>query len=135
VETNKRVLLLAGGVLQLTLALTGCGGYSSPSDPDPGTPPGPEGAIVTITSSGLDPSTVTISIGQSVTFVNNDTIAHDMASDPFPMYSDCPAVNRVGRLEPGERTQTGALAVARSCGFHDLLRNGDARWHGTINVQ
>jgi plastocyanin len=129
------MLFLAGGVLQLTLALTGCGDYSSPSEPDPGSPPGPEGAVITITSSGIEPRTVTIAMGQSVTFINNDSIAHDMASDPFPLYSDCPGLNRVGRLEPGESAQTAALAVARSCGFHDLLRNGDTRWHGTINIQ
>jgi hypothetical protein len=132
---SKRFLILAGGVLQLALALTGCGGYGSPTDPDPGSPPGPEGALVTITASGLEPSTVTIAVGQSVTFVNNDSIAHDIASEPFPSYSDCPAVNRVGRLEPGESRQTGALEEARACGFLDLLRNGDARWHGSINIQ
>ncbi len=131
-RTTRWTLLLASGALPLALTLNGCD-YGSPTDP--GTPPGPEGAIVSITSSGVDPKTVTIASGQSVTFVNNDSIVHDMASDPYPVYDDCPPVNRVGRLGPGERTQTGALTVARSCGYHDLLRDGDARWHGTINIQ
>jgi plastocyanin len=132
-QANKRIILTAGGVFLISLTLTGCGGYSSPSDP--GTPSGPEGATVTITASGVEPKTVAIAVGQSVTFVNNDSIAHDMASDPFPLYSDCPAVNRVGSLGPGQRMQTGALTVARACGYHDLLRNGDVRWHGTIDVR
>ena len=132
-QASKRIPFLAGGVVLVTLTLTGCGGYSSPTDP--GSPPGQEGAIVTITSSGVEPKTVAIDVGQSVTFVNNDSIAHNMASDPYPRYSDCPAVNRVGSLEPARRMQTGALTVARSCGYHDLLRNTDVRWHGTINVR
>jgi hypothetical protein len=52
-QANKRILLLAGGVALVTLAVTGCGGYGSPTDP--GTPPGQEGAVVTITSSGVEP--------------------------------------------------------------------------------
>lgn len=132
-QASKRILLLAGGAVLMTLTLTGCGAYASPTDP--GSPPGQEGAIVTITSSGVEPKTVTIDVGQSVTFVNDDSIAHNMASDPFPRYSDCPAVNRVGSLEAGRRMQTGAFTVARSCGYHDLLRNADVRWHGTINVR
>lgn len=126
------MLSLRLAVVPLALTLNGCD-YSSPTDP--GSPPGPEGAIVVITSAGVEPKAVTIAVGQSVTFVNNDSIAHVMASDPFPVYDDCPPVNRVGQLEPGQRMQTGALTVARSCGYHDLSRNGDARWRGTINVQ
>ena len=132
-QASKRIPFLAGIVVLVSLTLTGCGGYSSPTDP--GSPPGQEGAIVTITSSGVEPKTVTIAVGQSVTFVNDDSIAHNMASDPFPQYSDCPAVNRVGNLASGQRMQTGALTVARSCGYHDLLRNADVRWRGTINVR
>jgi plastocyanin len=63
---------------------------------------------------------VTIPVGQSVAFVNNDSVAHDMASDPFPQYTDCPAVNRVGNLEAGQRMQTGpspsrARAATTTC--------------------
>jgi plastocyanin len=130
-QASARFLLLAG--VLTTLGLAGCGGYSSPTDP--GSPPGPEGAIVTITANGVEPKTVTIAVGQSVTFVNDDSIAHDMASDPYPQYSDCPAVNRVGNLEAGQRMPSGAFTVARSCGYHDLLRNADVRWHGTIEVR
>ena len=54
---------------------------------------------------------------------------------PTAPYSDCPGVNRVGRLEPGQTMETGALSDSRSCGFLDLLRSGDSRWQGTIVVQ
>jgi plastocyanin len=132
-RASKRSLLVVGDVVLITVIMAGCGGYGSPTDP--GLPTGVEGAIVTITPSGVDPKTVTIDVGQSVTFVNNDSVAHNMASDPFPLYSDCPAVNRVGNLGPAQRVATGAFTVARSCGYHDLLRNTDVRFQGTINIR
>jgi hypothetical protein len=57
-QASTRILILSGSVVLIPLTLTGCGGYSSPTDP--GTPPGQEGAIVTVTSSGVEPKTVTI---------------------------------------------------------------------------
>lgn len=109
--------------------------YKAPTAPDSQTPAGPEGATVTITSAGLTPATVTIAMGQSVTFVNNDTQVHEVVSGPAPSYDQCPAINRVGRLEPGQSMQTGALSATRTCAFLDLLRIDDSRWQGTIAVQ
>lgn len=112
-------------------------GYSNPMAPTSGSSstPGPEGAVISIGSSGLSPGAVTIAAGQSVTFVNTDSVAHEMTSGPASSYDQCPAINRVGRLEPGQRNQTGALSTARTCSFLDLLRTGDSRWQGTITVQ
>ena len=45
----------------------------------------------------LSPSTVTINPGESVTFVNNDTRGHDMASDPHPAHSRLPGDQRARR--------------------------------------
>jgi plastocyanin len=123
-------------VFALILPAIGCG-YSSPTAPmdTSNTAPGPVGASIAITASGLTPASVTIAAGQSVTFTNNDTVAHEIASEPVPTYADCPSVNRVGRVEPGQSMQTGALTLMRSCGFLDLLRTNDSRWQGTIVVQ
>ena len=63
--------------------------------------PGPSGATITIGPNGVSPSTVTINPGESVTFVNNDTRQHEMASDPHPAHSDCPAINALGVLNAG----------------------------------
>ena len=127
---------LAGSLFlfgSLTAAL-GCD-YEAPAAPDSSTTPGPEGAVISIAATGLTPSTVAIAPGQSVTFVNTDSVAHEIASAPVPTYDDCPAINRVGRLEPGQRMVTGALTDTRACGFLDLLRTADSRWQGTIAVQ
>jgi len=59
------------------------GGGGGMTNPTPVGSPGPSGATITINSSGVvSPSTVTINNGESVTFVNNDTRQHEMASDP-----------------------------------------------------
>jgi plastocyanin len=126
-------IIISAGILALFVSIAGCD-YKSPTAPDSSTP-GPEGATIAITSSGLAPSSVSIAAGQSVTFRNDDSVAHQIVSTPVPSYSDCPAVNRVGRLEPGQTMQTGALTDARSCAFLDLLRTTDGRWQGAITVQ
>jgi plastocyanin len=132
---HRSTLRLAGGLLILGAlgAALACG-YSSPSAPDTSTP-GMEGASITITAAGLSPSAVTITSGQSVTFVNQDTVAHNISSTPVPTYDDCPGINRVAQVAPGQSVQTGALTVARACNFIDLSRMGDPRWQGTITVQ
>lgn len=134
-----RTLSAAGAariaVFALILPALGCG-YSTPTSPDTGgSNPGPVGATVTITSSGVSPGSVTVGAGQSVTFINNDTVAHQIASQPIPTYTDCPAINRVNRLEPGQSMDTGAFTDMRSCGFLDLLRTDDTRFQGTVVVQ
>lgn len=60
-----------------------------------------------------------MSPGTRVTFVNNNNRPHDMASDPHPDHFDCPAINDVGFLQPGQSRQTAALNTVRTCGFHD----------------
>ncbi len=122
-------------ILALILPVIGCG-YRSPTAPGMSdTQPGPVGASVTILSTGVTPNTVTIASGQSVTFTSNDSIAHEIVSAPVPTYADCPSINRVSRLEPGQSMQTGALTTSRSCGFLDLLRTDDSKWQGAIVVQ
>ena len=124
---------VAIGTLVLLMSPIGCN-YDSPMAPSDPTP-GAEGAVVSITANGLTPATVAIGAGQSVTFRNEDTVAHEIVSAPVPTYTDCPPINAVGRLEPGQSKQTGALTTMRSCGFLDLMRTADARWQGMITIR
>lgn len=126
--------LLHGAVFASLLALAACGA-SSPSAPDPGTP-GPVGATITIGANGsVNPKQVTIAVGQSVTFVNNDDRVHEMDSDPHPAHTDCPAINAVDFIQPGQTKTTNALTVARSCGFHDHSDPFNTALQGTIVIQ
>lgn len=104
-----------------TVLLTLCFGVacSPPGGPTPSPTPTPPAATITITASGVSPKNVTISIGARVRFVNNDSVQRDMGSDPHPDHTDCPPLNAVGILKPGEARDTGNFVIVRTCGFHD----------------
>lgn len=107
--TSARVAL----ALACAAALVRCG-KDSPSDPS-----GPPVVTVTLTAAGANPKSVQVSPGSRVRFVNNDTRSHNMVSDPHPEHNECPEINQVGVLSPGQRRETGNLIQVRTCGFHD----------------
>ena len=120
----------AAGVICL-LALCSCGG--SPASPSGGG----SAATVTLTASGLSTTQLNISPGTRVLFVNNDTRSHNMTSDPHPEHNECPEINAVGLLQPGQSRETGNMNTVRSCGFHDHddPPPGGSRWVGRITVR
>ena len=133
-----------GCALALAALMLGCGGGSDggPTPPPTGGGGGGGGggtgtvaATITITASGASPRAVTVPAGSRVTFVNNDTRAHDMASDPHPVHSDCTEINQVGFLSAGQSRTTGNLNTRRACGFHDHNLPEDSSLQGTITVQ
>jgi plastocyanin len=124
--------------------LSACGGGSSPTSPgggvtvvvrDGGTG-GANGATITLTANGASPQTVTIAVGQTVTFVNNDTRSHEMASDPHPQHGSCPSMEAgLGTIAAGQTKVTHNFGNAGSCGFHDHLDDTNTRFQGRITVQ
>jgi plastocyanin len=94
-----------------------CGRKSSPTAPS--STSGASGATVTITAAGVSPREVRIRAGSRVTFVNNDTRSHNIASDPHPEHTDCREINQVGFLQPGQSRETGNFVTPRTCGYHD----------------
>ena len=126
----------------LFVVLSACGGGGSPSGPSGGGGGGgggpvTSGATITIGANGaVSPASVTINVGQGVTFVNNHTRAHDMSSDPHPEHTDCQAMNTIGRLTPGQtKTTTMGFNQARTCGFHDHEDDTNPALKGTIVVR
>ena len=120
-------------------AFVACGGGGgTPTNPGPGTgggSPGPSGATVTIANGRVSPTSVTISVGQSVTFINNNNRAHNMTSDPHPEHNTCPPINAVGFIGPNQTKLTNAMTTARTCGFHDHDDPDNANLRGTIVIQ
>ncbi|MEZ5283511.1 MAG: hypothetical protein R2712_01630 [Vicinamibacterales bacterium] len=122
--------------------VAGCGGGSSPApaapDPPPtggGGTPTPSTATITIGADGrVAPSAVSILRGGRVTFVNNDSRAHDMSSDPHPVHTDCPEMNQVGFLQTGQSGTTAAFGTARTCGFHDHNQPSETGLQGRITI-
>ena len=100
--------------------------------PAPG--PAPTTATVTITNGGVSPQTVRIRVGGTVRFVNQSSAFHQINSDPHPIHTDCPALNQVPFLNPGQSGQTGTFNTARTCGFHDHLNPTNGSLMGSVEV-
>ena len=118
------------GCAAALVALVACG--SKPTGPSG--PPVVTNTI-TITTTGVNPKNVQVALGSRVLFVNNDSGSHTMASDPHPDHTDCPDINQVGFLLPGQSRETGNLVVVRTCGFHDHDNPDNAALKGTITIK
>jgi len=66
--------------------------------------------------------------------VNNDSVSHDMASNPHPIHTDCPEINGA-IIVPGASRQTAVFTRAVTCGYHDHLSGEGGGWPGTIVVR
>ena len=102
---------------------------SSPSEPPSG------GTTITITAAGASPRNLTVALGSQITFINNDSVAHEMYSDPHPEHTDCPEFDSVGHLAPGATRQTQNLTTSRTCGFHDHINPFVTSLTGAILIQ
>jgi plastocyanin len=91
--------------------------------------------VVTITGAGFSPAEVTTTVGSRVTFVNNDTRPHDMLGGPDHTRLDCPEVDVVGFIVPGQTRETGVFGAARTCEFHDHNNVGNPAFQGRIIVR
>ena len=139
----KKGLLVFTGVLVFVVASGACGGNSNPSAPTPPSGGGGggggggtgSGTVFTLTSAGVDPKELTISPGTRVQFVNNDSRNHEMNSDPHPVHTDCPEINSVGFLTPGQSRETGTFNTARTCSFHDHNLFPQPQWEGRIIIR
>ena len=132
---------LASGCLAAACALAACGSSSSSSSSGPSSPTTPpSGAVatntITINNSTVTPKNIVVARGSQVTFVNNDNQSHMMNSDPHPDHTDCPEINSVGFLSPGQSRQTGNMTSNRTvCGFHDHDLPNVAGLQGSITIQ
>jgi len=137
--------ILAAASIAALIVTTACGG-SSPTSPGGGGggsvvvqstgSVGTIGATITIGANGsVSPSQVNVPVGQSVTFVNNDSRSHDMESDPHPAHTACPSIANVGLLQPGQSKTTFGFANAGTCGNHDHNADTNTGLMGRIVVQ
>jgi plastocyanin len=132
-----RTTFFAAAVLAAAVVAAACGGSST--SPSPGGGGGGGGgstntSTITITSAGASPRDITVSVGSRVTFVNNDSLPHDMNSDPHPEHTDCPALN-VGFIAAGQQGTSQNLNTARTCRFHDHNQPSNANLQGIIRIQ
>jgi len=116
----------------LLLVFVACGG-GSPAEPTP-SPDNPN-RIVIGANGAVSPAEIAVSQGARVLFINNDSRRHLMVSDPHPEHTDCPEINAVGLLQPGQSRETGNLVVVRTCGFHDHENPDVAGLRGRIVIR
>jgi len=116
--------------------IAGCGGPVSTTPSPPLTCSTlPNAKTILIVTNAVCPQTVTVAPGSRVLFVNNDSVEHQMFSNPHPEHTDCPEINQVGDLRPGQQRETGNLNTVRSCGFHDHLNDQVRALQGTIAIR
>jgi plastocyanin len=130
-----RAMRTAGTLVSLLIlcALSACGdGDSTPAPaPSPNNP-----STITISTAGtVSPTELTVSPGTRVLFRNNDSRRHDMTSDPHPEHTDCPELNQVGLLNPGQNRESGNLVAVRTCGFHDHDDPSNNSFRGRIIIR
>ena len=136
ISRMTRPMLAAGLAAAGACLALACGG-SSPSSPSTGGNNGggsTNTSTITITSAGVSPKDITVSLGSRVTFTNNDSRSHDMDSDPHPEHSDCPALN-VGSVPSGQSRTSQNLNTARVCTYHDHDQPTNTALQGSIVIQ
>lgn len=139
----RTFLMTAATILVLGGMFGACGGGgSSPTSPSTGGSSSGSGSgtsgsgiLFTITSAGVSPKELTVPPGTRVQFRNNDTRNHTMNSDPHPDHTDCPEIDQVGFLTPGQIKETGNLNTVRTCGFHDHELFPQPQWEGRIIIR
>ena len=85
---------------------------------DPSQPRSPNPAV-TVSAAGVDPQTLHLDAPVGVKVTNEDHVAHKFEAALELGDGDCPEMNQLPTLEPG---QNGTVTITRSgiiCAFHD----------------
>lgn len=115
------ILGIAGcsGSMSTTTTGSSTSGTAAPSTASSGGP-APGGALITEKNTAFDPSDVTIKKGETVKFVNADTVAHDVVINGQDL----------GNQDPGKTVEWTAANYGKfrfKCSIHSSM-------NGTVNV-
>jgi len=97
--------LLVVGIYQLTTTNTG---------------EAPRLATVRITASGFEPATLSVEKGTKITWVNDDSILHQIASNPFPSGTGLPGLK--SQILNNDQAYTYVATTGGTFGYHDQLK-------------
>lgn len=90
-----------------------------------------EGSVVKISASGFTPKNITIKVGGSVSWENEDNEDHTVNSAPHPTHTLFPILNQVGLIIP-EGTKSVKFTTAGIFKYHDHL---NPSLNGTVTVE
>lgn len=93
--------------------------------------PSAQKSEVQVTKSAFTPNVIEIKVGGTVTWVNNDTLANQVASTPHPIHTDYPPLNTIGVLQPGQ-SKSLKFDKAGTYRYHNHLNPGT---QGTVVVK
>lgn len=129
------------GIIAAGLLLAGCyhAGGTSTQTPSTQTAPGTqngtqetgEGTTVGYTGSGFSPSTITVEVGTTVTFVNNSSKSMRVASSVHPTHKDLPGFDQLKGSGNGT-SYTYTFEKAGQWSYHNHL---SASHKGTVIVK
>jgi plastocyanin len=74
---------------------------------------------VSITGTSFIPATITVKVGQAVTWTNTDNAAHTVASDPYPSDNTLAALNSGQNLTAANDHYTYVFRTAGTYTYHD----------------
>lgn len=94
----------------------------------------PRAYLVKLTSGGITPASLTIRVGDTVTFRNDAAVSFWPASNPHPTHTDCPGFDAMRALNNGE-SYTLAFTKVEQCGYHNHLDPSNPMMKGTITVR
>jgi plastocyanin len=134
---NLRMWVAGAAVAAGLATAAGCGGSNSsnPTGPTGTCTPSTNPNTIVIQNNQVCPSTLTVARGSQVTMLNNDSRVHEMDSDPHPEHTQCPELNQIDFLNPGQSRASGNLNTARTCGFHDHSSPDTNSLKGSIIIQ
>ena len=87
--------------------------------------------LITVSATGFSRKEITIMAGESVTFVNSDSIIHTANSDPHPQHTSFQFINEISRLAAGEKKSL-TFSTIGTYKYHDHL---NPQFTGTVVVQ
>ena len=83
----------------------------------------------------MTPLELTINVGQTVLWINNDVRPHDVVGGVDPNHPDCPEIVIAGFLSPGQRGETAPFNTAKTCDYHDHTALGVPGFGGKIIIR
>lgn len=117
-------------MLAAAAACAGCSTRPSAVRPSPEPTPLVE-PVVTIGANGVTPQVLHIAADTGITFVNRDTRAHEIRSDPHPAHTECGLMN-LGPVDGGQSKETTKIVSGQGCGYHAEGDPGSRAFQGFV---
>lgn len=89
---------------------------------------------VSITPQGVSPQTLHLDAPVTVTFTNDDRVAHRLLPAPEVGFGDCPEMLQLGTLEPAQKGTVVLKTGGLICAYHDSAGPTDVAFKGLLVI-